>query len=169
MSKMKSLVFAAAGAAGIYAGIEHYNGRFSDENIWTRQRPQIEAAARSERAPNPDSRFAALRAGLDSTQIKSGTPEARCRFETEFQAMTNAHGDAALATRIMDRESYNRFHRCTKEERLKETASHGYPIIGALAALYGVVTFLSSLIDSFSAWRKERNDAKKATAVDSAA
>jgi hypothetical protein len=72
MSKMKSLVFAAAGAAGIYAGIEHYNGRFSDENIWTRQRPQIEAAARSERAPNPDSRFAALRAASADSPTSSG-------------------------------------------------------------------------------------------------
>jgi hypothetical protein len=152
MSRLRSIVYMAAGAAAISYGAYEYSARFSNESIWQRQSVQIERTYRNERPPgsktappeaeaNRHGRYEELRAGLSGLADASG--EERCRFEARFERKL-ATGSSEAAAESLANESYEPFSQCTAGSRLKDGQTSIPAIGGLLVLLYGIYRFIKS-------------------------
>ncbi|MBU0532152.1 hypothetical protein KKB44_01530 [Candidatus Micrarchaeota archaeon] len=150
MRRGKAVVLLLAG--GIVLGAEAHNQftKFSDQQIWERQRPLIERAIR-----NPEqrqSRINQLRNGLlefggglensDREIVASG--KERCIFETRFAALTETRGNEEAAEQLISNRNFEPFAHCEPEARFTRSATKWYSLAGAAAFFIGLVGFVRS-------------------------
>ncbi len=152
MSRLRSIIYMAAGAAAITYGAHQYATRYSDGSIWQRQSVHIERIYRNETAlyskiapeaaaSQRQSRFKDLRSGLAGLEAASG--EERCRFEAGFERRLYADSDEAVAEALAN-ESFQPYPHCTAGARVKDETVWIPFAAGALALLYGLYRFLQS-------------------------
>lgn len=139
MTRSTAAVLVCAGAIGM--GIIGHNQmtRYSQENVWARQKPVIEYVYHNNTSAKEAS-YATLRGIVDSWS--AGQPASReqmCKDETKFNAIIRARGDEKKAETALSHSSFEPFAECKPEAELSNTATKWYSIAAMGAFLIGVI------------------------------
>jgi hypothetical protein len=145
MKRTTAAALLIGGALTIGGSAHQHNNRFSNSAIFDRQKPLIERRLRRD-PEQMQSAFRTLRTKLRRIDREDGDNviEKKCRFETDFKALTIHDGDATKAKMHVQNQSFEPYEHCEPQSRLWDSATKWYSIAGVAAFVTGAFSLIAS-------------------------
>jgi len=130
----------AAGAAVVGSSAYDCRARYSNENVWARQKHVIEGNIREP----VQKKLAYEQLRILLSELPAGDREMRCKAEMLYEASIRNGGSIRAAEKAIATRSFEPYAECKPESQAKEAALKWYNLAGALAFLSGSVGLVVS-------------------------
>jgi hypothetical protein len=138
-SRTRMIAIAAVGAAALAYGVHDYRTRYSNENMWQKQKPAIGALAPDRAKVAYETLREALLTAPESSRVQ------RCKLDVDFTALVAHNMNAAAMRSEVETRSFEPYAECKPEGDLAREAKKWHNIAGLAALVTGAVGFVLSL------------------------